>query len=94
MEYCKRVVLSVKDDTGVRIIITELLSASSQKQEDLCWAAITVLHQFCEHTDVDYSDYMVQLFRGLIALFIRKNNKILLASWECLSAVTKVRFLY
>ncbi|XP_071180493.1 stalled ribosome sensor GCN1-like [Mytilus edulis] len=89
MEYCKRVVLSVKDDTGVRIIITELLSASSQKQEDLCWAAITVLHQFCEHTDVDYSDYMVQLFRGLIALFIRKNNKILLASWECLSAVTK-----
>lgn len=89
LEYCKRVVLSVRDDTGVRIIITELLSASSQKEPKLCWAAITMLHQFCDNTEVDYSDYRIQLFRGLIGLFIRHDDKILLASWECLSAVTK-----
>jgi hypothetical protein len=92
LEYCKRVVLSVRDDAGVRIIITELLSASSQKEPKLCWAAITMLHQFCDNTEVDYSDYRIQLFRGLIGLFIRHDDKILLASWDCLSAVTKVMF--
>ncbi|XP_069136043.1 stalled ribosome sensor GCN1-like [Argopecten irradians] len=89
LEYCRSVVLSVQDDRGVRTIMEELLAAIKNPSPDLCCAAVTILQAFCDKTQTDYSDYRSDLFRGLIASFVRKESKVLLASWECLNTVTK-----
>ncbi|XP_060079689.1 stalled ribosome sensor GCN1-like [Ylistrum balloti] len=89
LEYCRSVVLSVQDDRGVRTIMEELLAAIKNPSPDLCCAAVVILQAFCDKTQTDYSDYRTDLFRGLIASFVRKESKVLLASWECLNTVTK-----
>ncbi|XP_062579849.1 stalled ribosome sensor GCN1-like, partial [Saccostrea cucullata] len=87
--YCRTVVLSVTDDVGVRTIMQELLSASQSPTNSECWSAVVILHTFCEKSSADYSDYLPQLFRGLIALFTRSSDRVLHAAWDCLNAVTK-----
>ena len=89
--YCQSVVLSVTDDVGVRIVMDDLLSSCHHQQAALRCAAVTILKAFCEQTRVDYSDYVPQLFRGLIHLFTDVDVRVLNASWDCLNAVTKVR---
>ncbi|KAJ8312745.1 hypothetical protein KUTeg_010118 [Tegillarca granosa] len=89
LDYCRSVVLSVTDPEGVRTIMEELLSAANTSSADLCSSAVTILHAFCEGTSADYSDYLPQLFRGLIGLFVRTDEKVLHASWNCLNAITK-----
>ena len=90
LEYCRNVVMSVEDDFGVRTIMEELLSASASKEADRCRASLTILHAFCENTRIDYDEFLPQLFRGLIGQFVRKEEPVLLAAWECLNAITKV----
>jgi hypothetical protein len=80
----------VEDDIGVRTIMEELLSAVATPSPELSCASVTILHAFCDQTHADYSDYLPQLFRGLIALFTRSEERVLLASWNCLHAITKV----
>ena len=92
LEYCKNVVLSVEDDKGVQTIMEELLSSSHSPDPALCRASVSILWAFCEHTRTDYEDYLQQLFRGLIAIFVREEEEVLLAAWECLNAITKVQF--
>ena len=88
--YCQTVVLSVTDDIGVRTVMDDLLASCNHQQAVLRCAAVTILKAFCEQTRVDYSDYVPQLFRGLIHLFTDTDTKVLHASWDCLNAVTKV----
>lgn len=92
--YCRTVVLSVNDDVGVRIIMQELLTASQCPGASECWSAVAILHTFCEKSSADYSDYLPQLFRGLIALFTRSSERVLYAAWDCLNAITKVKKSY
>ena len=68
----------------------ELLSGSQSKDPSECRASVLILHAFCENTRADYKDYLPQLFKGLIGLFVRSEEEVLVASWECLNAVTKV----
>ncbi|PVD31523.1 hypothetical protein C0Q70_06936 [Pomacea canaliculata] len=95
LEYCKKVVLSVHDDIGVRTIMEDLLStmaaagSGNAKHIALSWAAVTMLQAFCSHTQADYSEYLPQLFRGLIQLFIQTDEPLLVAAWSCLDAITK-----
>ncbi|XP_050410272.2 eIF-2-alpha kinase activator GCN1 [Patella vulgata] len=89
LQYCKTVVLSVKDYHGIRTIMEELLSATNNKDADSCSAAVTILHSFCSQTEADFKDYIPQLFRGLIMLFVRTEEKILIASWNCLASIVK-----
>ncbi|KAL4223498.1 eIF-2-alpha kinase activator GCN1 [Mactra antiquata] len=89
LEYCKKVVLSVEDEIGVRTIMEELLQASQSKEADRCRASLTILHSFCENTRCSYEEFLPQLFRGLIGLFVRSEQGVLLAAWECLNAITK-----
>ena len=90
LENCRNVVLSVVDDMGVRTIMQELLSSANTSSASQCWAAVSMLHAFCDKTEADYSDYLPQLFRGLIGLFVKTHEKVLHASWDCLNAITKV----
>nr|XP_022338883.1 eIF-2-alpha kinase activator GCN1-like [Crassostrea virginica] len=89
IDYCRTVVLSVHDDVGVRTVMQELLAASQSPTASECWSAVVILHTFCEKTSADYSDYLPQLFRGLIGLFTNSSEKVLHAAWDCLNAVTK-----
>ena len=82
--------LSVTDDVGVRTIMEELLAGSHAKEPAECRASVLILHAFCENTKADYDDYLPQLFKGLIGLFVRSEPEVLIASWECLNAITKV----
>ena len=90
IDYCRTVVLSVHDDVGVRTVMQELLAASQSPTASECWSAVVILHTFCDKTSADYSDYLPQLFRGLIGLFTNSSEKVLHAAWDCLNAVTKV----
>ena len=85
-------VLSVTDDIGVRTIMEELLSGSQSKVSAECRASVLILHAFCESTKAEYDDYLPQLFKGLIGLFVRSEQEVLIASWECLNAITKVGY--
>ncbi|XP_067680434.1 stalled ribosome sensor GCN1-like [Haliotis asinina] len=89
LSYCRTVVLSVEDEVGVRTIMEDLLSASQMSDANMCASAVTILHAFCKQTELDFSEYVPQLLRGLIYLFTRTEDNILLAAWNCLDAVTK-----
>ena len=90
VQHCQSVVLSVVDDAGVRTVIEELLSATSNNEASYRCAAVLTLQAYCEQTKADYSDHVPSLFRGLIHLFISNDERVLHASWDCLNAVTKV----
>lgn len=89
LEYCRNVVLSVEDEVGVRTIMEELLNAARSDEPATCRASVNILQSFCENTKVDFSEFLPQLYRGLIGLFVRPEQEVLLASWECLNAITK-----
>ena len=93
MEYCQSVVLSVSDDIGVRTVMDELLAATNGEDVSMRLSAVTILHAYCQNTKADYSDYVPQLFRGILHLFTDEDERVLQASWECLNAVTKVTSL-
>ncbi len=90
LEYCQSVVLSVSDDVGVRTVMDELLMATQNDTASLRCAAVIILHSYCQQTRGDYSEYVPQLFRGLLMLFTDTDPRVLHASWDCLNAVTKV----
>ncbi|KAK7475223.1 hypothetical protein BaRGS_00033527, partial [Batillaria attramentaria] len=97
LEYCKKVVLSVHDDIGVRTIMEDLLAttattsttAASEESVAQSWAAVTMLQAFCSQSQADYTEYVPQLFRGLIQLFVQTDQQLLIAAWTCLDAITK-----
>jgi hypothetical protein len=51
--------------------------------------AVTLLHAFCEQTKVDYYEYVPQLIRSLILLFVDTDEGVLQEAWNALNAVTK-----
>ena len=82
----------MEDELGLRTIMDELLAAAKAPEPALCRASVLILHAFCENTRVSYEEYLPQLFRVLIALFVRNDQDVLLAAWECLNAITKVTY--
>ena len=91
LEYCKSVVLSVEDEMGVRTIMEDLLSVVTHNTDaPVCTAGVLILHTFCANTTEDVSDYLPQLFRGLIGLFARTDERLILSAWNCLDAIAKV----
>lgn len=90
LEYCQSVVLSVVDEVGVRVVMDELLATTSKDNPGLRCAAVTILHSYCELTKADYTEYVPQLFRGLLHLFTDTDERVLNAAWDCLNAVIKV----
>ena len=93
LEYCETVVLSVADDQGVRTVMDELLTQINTKENHLRYSAVTILHVFCANTKADLSDFVPQLLRGLIHMFMDSDVAILNVAWDCLNAVTKVCIL-
>ncbi|XP_064653044.1 stalled ribosome sensor GCN1-like [Lineus longissimus] len=87
--YCESVILSVQDPIGVRTIMDELLGATHNSNELMATSSVIILHSFCSQTKVDYSEYIPQLLNGMILLFTHQDQRLLLAGWECLNAVTK-----
>ena len=76
---------------GVRTIMEDLLSVITHNTDaPVCTAGVLILHTFCANTTEDVSDYLPQLFRGLIGLFARTDEKLILAAWNCLDAIAKV----
>ena len=91
LQYCYSVVLSVVDEMGVRTIMDELLSATNNPSSAVRCAAITILFAYCDQTKCDYSEYVPQLLRGIIHIFVDSDPRVLIAGWDCLNAVTKVK---
>ncbi len=90
LEYCKTVVLSVEEDLGVRTVMDDLLSTVTHDLDPAtCTAATLILHGFCANTTADVSDYLEKLFRALIGVFARSEERLLMAAWNCLDAITK-----
>ncbi len=91
-EHAEAVVLAVSEDEsdlGVGTIMEELLSACKSKQVEQRRGAISLLHAFCAHTKVNYSQYVPQLIRAFILLFTDTDQVVLTQAWNALSAVTK-----
>lgn len=89
LEYCQAVILSVSDETGVRIIMDTLMAATKSSDAASMKAAATLLSVFCTHSPGDYSQYVPQLLRGLLRLFADSDKEILQRSWDALNAVIK-----
>ena len=84
--------LSVTDETGIHIVINDLLSSmSSSTTSTQRWAAVVILHLFCERTRADYTDYIPQLLRAVIHMTVDGDPRVLHAAWDCLDSITKVR---
>ena len=84
-------VLSVTDEVGVRTVIDDLLSSMmSNSVSAQRWAAVVILHSFCERTRADYSDYIPQLLRAVIHMTVDADDRVLVAAWDCLDSITKV----
>ena len=90
MQYCRSVILSVVDEIGIRTTMDELLSATTSSNPKLRYAAVTILHVFCDQSKADYSEYIPQLIRALIHMSVDDNVLVLSVSWDCLNSVTKV----
>ncbi|XP_059138605.1 stalled ribosome sensor GCN1-like isoform X2 [Physella acuta] len=90
LDYCKSVVLSVEDDLGVRTVMEDLLSVVTHNSDaPVSTAAVLILNMFCANTSADVTEYLPQLFRGLIGIFARSDERLLLSAWNCLDAITK-----
>jgi len=87
------VVLSVTDDIGVHTVIDFLLSSmTSSSSCTQRWAAVVILQSFCERSRTDFTDYIPQLLRGVIHMTVDTDHRVLLAAWDCLDSITKVRY--
>ncbi|XP_068244259.1 stalled ribosome sensor GCN1 [Palaemon carinicauda] len=89
LTHCQGVVLAVIDEAGVNTIVDELLQQSKNNNLGVSRAAVALLLAFCSNTRADYSNYVPQLLRGLIQLFIHTDEEMLKTSWNTLNAVTK-----
>ncbi|CAB4061680.1 unnamed protein product [Lepeophtheirus salmonis] len=92
LSYAQTIVLSVnddEDDSGVSYVMEELLSACNSVSITSKKSAVTLLHSFCSQTKTDYFQYVPQLIRSLIHLFIENDDVILMEAWNTLNAVTK-----
>lgn len=91
MEYCQVVVLAVTDSQGVHTIMDELMEATKDKRVGVRRAATMLLFSYCSHSKADYTQYVPQLLRGLLHLFVDDDTRVLQLAWEALNAVTKVK---
>ncbi|XP_043262082.1 eIF-2-alpha kinase activator GCN1 [Colletes gigas] len=89
LEYCQAVILSVADEVGVRTVMDQLMEATRAEDPSKRRSAATLLCAFCRDTRADYGQYVPQLLRGLIHLFMDDDKDVLQMSWEALTAVTK-----
>lgn len=88
-EYCQAVILSVSDEVGIRTIMDILMESTKSPDTNTRRSAAVLLCAFCTHSPGDYSQYVPQLFRGLLRLLADTDKDVLIRSWEALSAVTK-----
>jgi len=85
----------VTDDSGVHIVINDLLSSmSSSATSTQRWAAVVILQSFCERSRTDYTDYMPQLLRAVIHMTVDTDPRVLHAAWDCLDSITRVLLHY
>lgn len=89
LEYCQAVILSVSDETGVRIVVDTLLDAAKPTALDTRKASSQLLCAFCTHSPGNYSQYVSQLLRGLLKLLADSDRDVLQRAWDALNAVTK-----
>jgi len=87
--YCQAVVLSIHDETGLSHVMEILLENCRSKDSVTRRGAVTLMHGFCDQTKVDYSEYVPQLIRSLILLFIDTDKGVLNEAWAALNSVTK-----
>jgi hypothetical protein len=80
-------------NTGTFILLCPVPSSLTQYPKFgppiLRRGAVTLLHAFCEQTKVDYYEYVPQLIRSLILLFVDTDEGVLQEAWNALNAVTK-----
>ena len=91
-EHAQAVVLSISDEeseTGVSVVMEELLGGCKAGDVGLRRGGVTLLHCFCAQTKVDYSQYVPQLIRAFILLFTESDAIVLQEAWNGLGAVTK-----
>ncbi|XP_050089217.1 eIF-2-alpha kinase activator GCN1 [Anopheles aquasalis] len=89
LEYCQAVILSVSDEVGIRTIMDTVMESTKSDKAETRKAAATLLCAFCTHSPGDYSQYVPQLFRGLLRLLADSDRDVLQRSWDALNAVTK-----
>ncbi|XP_045475078.1 eIF-2-alpha kinase activator GCN1 [Harmonia axyridis] len=89
MEYCTAVVLSIVDESGVRIVIDTMLENTKNEDPNNRIAAATLLCAFCANSKAQYQMHVPQLLRGLILLCTDNNQEVLKMAFEALSAITK-----
>jgi hypothetical protein len=93
LDYCERMILTITEEQGVRLLIDELLGHTKTDKIDLKRASVKLLSIFCIHTKADIEPYIAQLIRGLIQLMTENDEAILLLAADGLSAVVKVGFI-
>uniref|UniRef100_A0A3Q3F6D5 GCN1 activator of EIF2AK4 n=1 Tax=Kryptolebias marmoratus TaxID=37003 RepID=A0A3Q3F6D5_KRYMA len=86
---CQKVIVSVEDDVGQRIIIEDLLEATRGADPGLRQAAVTILNSYFARTRMDYSAHTRTLLSGLIRLLNDSNPEVLSQSWDTINSITK-----
>lgn len=91
---CQTVILSVEDEVGQRIIIEDLLETTRSADPSLRQAAVTILNAYFARTRLDYSLHTRSLLSGLIRLLNDSNPEVLSQSWDTISSITKVCWVW
>ncbi|XP_033102350.1 eIF-2-alpha kinase activator GCN1-like [Anneissia japonica] len=89
LAYCQAVVLSVVDENGQVVVLTELLQATKHEDSGIRWSAVVLLEVICSKGKMDLTEFIPQLMRDLIKLFKDKDQAVLESSWNALNAVVK-----
>ncbi|XP_071945406.1 stalled ribosome sensor GCN1-like [Antedon mediterranea] len=89
LAYCQAVVLSVADENGQVVVLTELLQATKNEDSGIRWSAVVLLEVICSKGKTDLTEFIPQLMRDLIKLFKDKDEAVLICSWNALNAVIK-----
>ena len=89
VDECEALLLSIEDPEGVRTIVNELLgiATSSDSKLNTKASALDMLLWFCTKTEADYSLHVDDLIKGLLSLFVDKNETVLRRAWDCLNSV-------
>ena len=91
VQECESLLLSINDQDGVRTIVNELLhhiqSSSGDSGYKLKLAALDMLTWFCSKTQADFTNYLDDLTKGLLNVFVESDVTLVTKAWNCLNCI-------
>ncbi|RDD44813.1 eIF-2-alpha kinase activator GCN1 [Trichoplax sp. H2] len=88
-EACMTLVVSISDETTVRVVLEELFELAKSSDVDMRRTALGLLHPFFSESTADYVSQMDLILRTLIRMLNDSDNDVLCLAWNILNVISK-----